>query len=158
MGGEALVYKSAACLCCDRRIRMTLASIRDALQRRLEYLDCEEDEVDNSIVFTHEVSNCPVCVKLREEMVVVIIDEDDAMQIAYPLGRMSVSSSPLALRARDSNGAYFTVRVSSAGRGRDGTKLVKYETPAPPSNMELDRIVMLIVAVFKKAAGRYRAA
>lgn len=137
---------------------MTLANIRNVLQCRLNDVDCEEDEDNNSIVFTHKVSNCPVCVKLNEGKVVLIIDKDDAMQIALSLGRMSVSSSPLALRARDSNMAYFTVRVSSAGRGMDGTKLVKYVTPAPLSDTELDRIVMLIVAVFEKAAGRYQAA
>ena len=138
---------------------MTLESIRDALQRRFDGLDCDESE-NGLIVITHQNSNCSVCVKLDEENVGVLMEKDDAMQIRVPvsLGRMSVSSASHILRACDSDGNIFSVRVSRAGRTGNGIEVVKYVTPVPRSNSELDQIVMLIVAVFNKAAERFQAA
>jgi hypothetical protein len=94
--------------------------------------------------------------------VTVVMEQDDAEPLMPVWGRKNTLRR---IRIRNPDAYRWEIfPVTKAGRASDGTRMLAYKSAcsnfelSSPLNTELPRIVMLIVALFKKAAERYRAA
>lgn len=136
---------------------MSLASIKDHLQRQLDTLDF--DEGPSCMQVTDTRSNCSVAIRMESRRMCVLMLKEDAIpfsteRVAAP--RMAAGSSPMSLRIRKPDGGWELFSVTKAGRDRGGQKVVAYR--AAENDGELLKVVRLIVAVLNKAAEIYVAA
>ena len=129
---------------------MSLQILKDHLARELETLDTEGGR--NWFVASDGNSDCTIQVELTRGTLAVVMNYDDAMPFDASRGRMTVQNHPIRLRIRKPNGGSEMFPVSRAGRSRSGEQLLEYK--ARDENPELLRIVILMVAIFKKAAER----
>ena len=127
---------------------MSLAIIKDHLSRALENIDFEDDTNEFNAIDGR--SNCSIGVRLTRRKLLVLIEKDDALPFSIGYGRMS--TRPVrSLRIRNPAGGYEIFEVKPY---RDNNWMV-YK--GDDNNPELLRIVRLMLAVFNKAAQRYRA-
>lgn len=130
---------------------MSLQILKDHLARELEAVEIDGNRY--GFLASDENSDCTIHVKLKQRVVSVLMNYDDAIPFDASRGRMTLSKAAIRLKIRKPDGGSEIFEVSRAGRNRDGKKLLEY-TARGGENPELLRIVMLMVAIFKKAAER----
>ena len=129
---------------------MTLATLQERIKEQVETLVIENGQ--NSFKAVDMVSNCCISVLENDELVEVVMEKTHAAPFMTSYSRMTTDGSPMQVQIPSVT--WFEIfEVTDAGRLHDGTQMVAYNSWW--GGRELDRMVMLIVAVFRMAAEGY---
>jgi len=129
---------------------MTLATLEVRIKEQVGTLVIENGQ--NSFKAVDTVSNCCISVSENSEGVKVVMTKTHATPFMTSYSRMTTASSPMQILIPDDTW-YEMFEVTDAGRLRDGTQMVAYNSWW--GGRELDHMVILIVAVFRMAAEGY---